>query len=268
MAVAVITGSTRGIGLGLAREFLKRGHNVVVSGRSVAATDKAVRSLSEDATGTNGVIGQPCDVSDVGQVQKLWDTAVGAFGRVDYWINNAGIIHKYVNVADLPPDVLSSVVQTNLTGIINGTQVAVKGMKDQDGSSWIYNMEGFGSDGMTRPGLTIYGATKRAITYFTASAIKELKNTNVKVGYIQPGIVLTDLGMGDTKDLPKEERREKKFLMLLGDTVEDVTAYVVDQVLANDKHGKRISWLTVPKILWRLIKQPFVKRDPLTPAGY
>ena len=129
-------------------------------------------------------------------------------------------------------------------------------------------MEGFGSDGMTRPGLTLYGTTKRAITYFTASAIKELKDTPVKVGYIQPGIVMTDLGMGETKDLPKYERRQKKFLMLLGDTVEEVTSFVVETVLGNDKHGKRISWLTTPKILWRVLKQPFDKRDPMTPAGY
>ena len=90
----------------------------------------------------------------------------------------------------------------------------------------------------------------------------------MKVGYIQPGIVMTDLGMGETKDLPKDGRRQKKFLMLLGDTVEDVTSYVVSHILANTKHGKRIAWLTLPKILWRTIKQPFAKRDPMTPAGY
>ena len=268
MAVAVITGSTRGIGLGLAREFLKRGHNVVVSGRSPTATDDAVSDVQRDATGGARAIGQPCDVCDVTQVQTLWDNTVQEFGRVDYWINNAGIIHKYINIVDLPPENFSTIMQTNLTGVINGTQVAVKGLQSQDGGGWIYNMEGFGSDGMTRPGLTLYGTTKRAITYFTASAIKELKESSVNVGYIQPGIVMTDLGMGETKDLPKAERRKKKFLMLLGDTVEDVTFYVVEQVLANEKHGKRIAWLTVPKILWRLIKQPFIKRDPMTPAGY
>ena len=268
MAVAVITGSTRGIGFGLAREFLIRGHDVVVSGRSQVATDKAVQSLQTDVSSDGRVVGQPCDVRHLSQVQSLWETAVREFGRVDYWINNAGIIHKYINIVDLPAENFPTVVQTNLTGVMHGTQVAVKGMMAQEGGGWIYNMEGFGSDGMTRPGLTLYGTTKRAITYFTASAVKELKGTSIKVGYIQPGIVLTDLGMGDTKDLPKEERRQKKFLMLLGDTVEEVTSFVVERILANRTHGKRIAWLTVPKLVWRLLKMPFVKRDPMTPAGY
>ncbi len=268
MAVAVITGSTRGIGLGLAREILKRGHNIVVSGRSQEATDSAVLSLTSDASAKARVLGQPCDVDEITQVQALWEKAIQEFDRVDYWINNAGLIHKYENIAELPPQDFTTIVQTNLTGVIHGTQVAVKGMKTQVGGGWIYNMEGFGSDGMIHPGLTLYGTTKRAITYFTGCVIKELKGTNVKVGYIQPGIVMTDLGMGETKDLPKEDRRQKKFLMLLGDTVEDVTFYVVEKILANTKHGKRIAWLTVPKIVWRLIKQPFIKRDPMTPAGY
>lgn len=268
MAVAVITGSTRGIGLGLAREFLKHGHSVVVSGRSQNGVDEAMAALAQDATGEAKVVGQPCDVGELAQVQALWDASIQQFGKVDYWINNAGLIHVYKNIAELPTEEFARIVQSNLSGVIHGTQVATAGLKSQDGGGWIYNMEGFGSDGMTRPGLTLYGTTKRAVTYFTACAIKELKNTPVKVGYIQPGIVMTDLGMGETKDLPKAERRQKKFLMLLGDTVEDVTSYVVEHVIANTKHGKRIAWLTIPKILLRLLKQPFVKRDPMTPAGY
>lgn len=268
MAVAVITGSTRGIGLGMAREFLKRGHSVVVSGRAQASVDEAVQALSGDVTGDAKVVGQPCDVGDLAQVQALWDAAIKHLGRVDYWINNAGLIHVYKNLVDLPTEEFERIIRTNLTGVMHGTQVATNGLKAQDGGGWIYNMEGFGSNGMTRPGITLYGTTKRAVTYFTKCAIKELKDTPVKVGFIQPGIVMTDLGMGETKNLPKEERRKKKFLMILGDTVEDVTTFIVENVLANTKHGKRIDWLTFPKILLRLLKQPFVKRDPMTPAGY
>jgi NAD(P)-dependent dehydrogenase (short-subunit alcohol dehydrogenase family) len=267
MSVAVITGSTRGIGFGLAREFLKHGHNVVVSGRTQAAVDAAVASLSEGA-GTARVIGLPCDVADRAQVQALWDGAVKEFGTVEYWINNAGLIHSYKNITELPHEDFSKIVQVNITGVINGTQVAGLGMRDQADGGWIYNMEGFGSDGMTRPGITLYGTTKRAITYFTGSAIKEFKGSNVKVGYLNPGIVMTDLGMGDTKELPKEERRKKKFLMLIGDTVEDVTADLVARVLSNTKHGKRIAWMTTLKLLGRVLVSPFVKRDPMTPAGY
>lgn len=267
MLVAVITGSTRGIGLGLAREFLKHGHNVVVSGRTQAAVDKAVATLSEEA-GVARVVGLPCDVADLAQVQALWDFAVKEFGTVEYWVNNAGLIHSYKNITELPPEEFPKIVQVNITGVINGTQVAGLGMGSQSDGGWIYNMEGFGSDGMTRPGITLYGTTKRAITYFTGAAIKEFKGSKVKVGYLNPGIVMTDLGMGDTKELPKEERRKKKFLMLIGDTVEDVTANLVGRILSNTKHGKRIAWMTPFKLLGRVLVSPFVKRDPMTPAGY
>ena len=268
MAVAVITGSTRGIGLGMARELLKHGQSVVVSGRSQAAVDEALSSLAPEISGEVRAIGVPCDVSDLSQVQALWDNSVSAFGRVDYWINNAGLIHEYKNIAELPADEFARIVQTNLIGVMHGTQVASAGLRGQDGGGWIYNMEGFGSDGMTRPGLTLYGTTKRATTYFTGCAVKELKDTPVKVGYLNPGIVMTDLGMGDTKALPKEERRKKKFLMLIGDTVEDVTSDLVTRILANTKHGKRIAWMTTWKLLGRVLLSPFVKRDPMTPAGY
>ncbi|NKB46102.1 MAG: SDR family NAD(P)-dependent oxidoreductase [Alphaproteobacteria bacterium] len=268
MPVAVITGSTRGISLGLAREFLKRGHSVVVSGRSQSAVDAALASLSGDVSGEARATGQPCDVGDLAQVQTLWDKAIAEFGHVDYWINNAGLIHSYTNITELPPEDFPRIIQTNLTGVIHGTQVATVGMGAQDDGGWIYNMEGFGSDGMTRPGLTLYGTTKRAITYFTASAIKEAKGTNVKIGFHNPGIVMTDLGMGDTKELPKEERRKKKFLMLIGDTVEDVTTFLVSRVLSNSKHGKRIAWMTPLKLLGRVLVSPFHKRDPMTPGGY
>ena len=77
----VITGSTKGIGLGMAREFLKRGHKVVISSRGQAAVDQAITELSSDYP-ADMIAGQPCDVSDFSQVQALWDAAVAAFGSV------------------------------------------------------------------------------------------------------------------------------------------------------------------------------------------
>ncbi|MDE0799147.1 MAG: SDR family NAD(P)-dependent oxidoreductase [Rhodospirillaceae bacterium] len=267
MSVVVITGSTRGTGFGLAREFLQHGHNVMVSGRTQSAVDAAVSSLSKDAR-TARIFDLPCGVTDRAQVQALWDGAAKEFGVVEYWINNAGFIHSYKKITDLPSEEFQKIIQVNVTGVINGTQVASIGMGDQPDGGWIYNMEGFGSDGMTRPGLALYGTTKRAVTYFTGSAIKEFKGSKIKIGYLNPAIVMTDLGMGDTKKLPKEERRKKRFLMLIRDTIEDVTADLVARVLSNTDHGKRIAWMTKLELLGRVLASPFIKRDPMTPAGY
>jgi len=85
MKTVVITGSTRGIGHGLAVEFLKRGCAVVISGRNKSVVDKEAQQLAQ-TYGRDRVAGIPCEVTDLGQVQALWDGAKKIFGHVDIWI--------------------------------------------------------------------------------------------------------------------------------------------------------------------------------------
>jgi NAD(P)-dependent dehydrogenase (short-subunit alcohol dehydrogenase family) len=268
----VITGSTKGIGYGLAEEFLKAGHNVVVSGRRQDTVDRAVSALKALATAGRAV-GVACDVADFAQVENLWRQATKVFGRIDIWINNAGLINRYRPLTDLDPARdIAVVIETNLSGAMNGTRVAAQGMDAQEiADGWrgaIYNFEGFGSDGMSRAGMAIYGSTKRALTYFTGAAAKELKPRRILVGYIQPGIVVTELGLGEAWGLPVDEvRRRKKIVMMFGDPVAPVARYIAAEVLANAKTGARINWMGPLKILWRLLTHKIVKRDPIGDAG-
>lgn len=254
----VITGSTRGIGKGMAREFLQRGHQVMISGRSQQSVDAA---LAELGGAGEQLAGAPCEVASLGQVQALWDAALAAFGGVDVWINNAGIANRRAPIGELDPDEIRAVPETNVLGTMYGAKVALAGMTAQ-GHGFIYNFEGLGSDGRTMPGLSLYGATKYAITYFTKCLIKEVKETPVKVGYLSPGIVLTHLSMGDAEHMPPERvAYMKKMFNILADRVETVTPWLVEGVLRNDKHGARIAWLTPRKAAWRFLKSPFSKRD-------
>jgi NAD(P)-dependent dehydrogenase (short-subunit alcohol dehydrogenase family) len=264
----VITGSTKGIGLGLAEEFLKRGHNVVISGRRQDTVDAVVTKLNAGGR----AIGIACDMVDVAQVENLWRQSAKVFGRVDVWINNAGLINKYRNVGQLDPIDISSVVEANLSGAMNGTKVAAKAMEAQElvngTRGAIYNFEGFGSDGMTRPGMSVYGSTKRALTYFTGAAAKELKAKSIIVGYIQPGIVVTELGLGEAWGEPAADiRSKKKFVMMFGDPVAPVASFIAEKVLTNTKPGARINWLSTPKLIWRVLTYKFIKRDPIGAAG-
>lgn len=267
----VITGSTRGIGFGLVREFLAAGHNVVMSGRRQDTVDTAVAGLHAEKL-PGRIIGVACDVADVAQVENLWRQAAKVFGRVDIWINNAGLINKYLHIGALDPADIVAVVETNLSGAMNGTNVAARHMAEQppagDWRGAIYNFEGFGSDGMTRAGISVYGTTKRALTYFTRAAAKELRPKGVLVGFIQPGIVVTELSVGQEWGQSADElRRKKKFIMMFGDPVKPVASFITAKVLANTKPGYRINWLPFPKLLWRLITLPFVKRDPIGESG-
>ena len=258
MANVVITGSSRGIGLGLVKEFRKRGHNVVISSRGQVAVDKAVAEVSAQS-GTGGVVGVACDAARRDAVQGLWDNAKAAFGTVDIWINNAGLTGPKRDVAILTDADIAPVIDTNIWGIIYGTQIPLAGMTAQ-GSGKIFNFEGFGSDGMTAPGLTIYGLTKRAVTYFTKSVNKEIKGSPVLLGTISPGIVITDLIEESRDEDPARWEKTKRMYNILADTVETVVPFIVDGVLAADKPGVAIRWLTTGKAARRFLLQPLVRR--------
>lgn len=259
MKTVVITGSTRGIGLGLARSFLDQGCAVVVNGRSQSGVDEAVQPLAGQY-GADRVLGQVCDVTDYAQVQALWDAATARFGHVDIWVNNAGIGQGNRLFVDVDPAAIKAIVEINLLGVMYGSHVAARGMLAQ-GSGQIYNMEGAGSDGGQRSGAGLYGTTKRALTYFTDSLVLELKGKSVQVGFLSPGMVPTDLLLGSYKDHPERLERAKRIFNILADRAETVAPFLVSGMLANTRSGTRIKWLTRPKIWWRFLSAPFHKRQ-------
>jgi NAD(P)-dependent dehydrogenase (short-subunit alcohol dehydrogenase family) len=262
----VITGSTKGIGLGMAREFLQRGHKVVISSRGQQAVDDAVAKLSADFPADH-VAGQTCDVSDYNQVQQLWNACVMTFGRVDIWVNNAGRDSAKEPFYKLPPEDYTATVQTNLLGIMHCNRVAIAEMKQQGGGQ-IFNMEGFGSDGRTMAKYAPYGATKYAVKYFTKVMVEECKGTTVEVCYLSPGMVLTELLISPGWENDPEWPKRRRFFNIVADTVETVTPWLVEGMLNAKGNGAAVRWITGPKIMLRFLKAVFVKRDIMTPMGY
>jgi NAD(P)-dependent dehydrogenase (short-subunit alcohol dehydrogenase family) len=258
MKSVVITGSTRGIGLGLADSFLQLGCAVVINGRSGAGVDGAVADLASRRDAER-ILGQPCDVTDYGQVEALWEAAVARFGAVDIWINNAGLGNVYRLTWEQTPEQMEAIVRTNLLGVMYGTRVAFLGMQAQ-GFGQIYTMEGWGSNGRTRKGLTVYGSTKRAARYFTRSMLAEMEDTPIQLGALSPGMVITEL-LTDAFEDPAELERYKRIFSIIGDRVETVAPWLARQVLANQKNGATIRWLTRSKLWWRFLTAPFSRRD-------
>jgi NAD(P)-dependent dehydrogenase (short-subunit alcohol dehydrogenase family) len=266
--VIVVTGSTRGIGFGLARELLQRGQQVVISGRTDAACDKAVAALaSAAAAGSGRVVGIACNVAERADLQRLWDRAVATFGRVDLWINNAGVSHDRERVGALPAADIRNVQETNLLGMMHATQIAMRGMQAQPDGGTIYNMEGYGSSGMTAPGMSLYGASKFALTYFNKALLSETKNSKVRICYLSPGIVVTDLLKRDLGDPNTPDyARMIRIYNILGDRVETVTPFLAEGVLADRPAGARVAWLTGGKAARRFFGSLFHKRKVLQPA--
>ena len=259
MKTVVITGSTQGIGYGLAEAFLAQGCRVVVSGRTAEKVDKAVNSLAEKYA-LDLIAGVPCDVTDYAQVANLWTSTEDRFGRIDIWINNAGQGNAPMDFWDLDPDLIRSVTSTNITGAMYGAKVALQGMLKQ-GHGALYNMEGKGSDGSRTPGLTLYGTTKYALHYLTKSLADEVKDTAVLVGTLRPGMVVTALLTDPFVGRPQEWERVKKIFNILADRVETVAPWMVAQILNNKRNGAKIIWMTKGKVLWRFMTAGLSKRD-------
>lgn len=258
MKTVVITGSTRGIGRGLAENFLASGCRVIVSARSQDKVDEAVVGL-QAKYGTDAVAGLRCDITSEQELAELWAFA-SERGPVDYWINNAGMSIVRKPLAEQSADDLRRIVDTNLTGLLLACKVALAGMQQQ-GHGQIWNMEGFGSTGQTAPGMAAYGATKRALNYLNKALQKEVKGTAVQVNTLSPGIVVTDLLIGDYDLTSSEWQKTRKILNILGDTVDTVTPYLVRGVLSAQKSGSRVAWLTGRKAFWRFLTAGFNKRD-------
>jgi NAD(P)-dependent dehydrogenase (short-subunit alcohol dehydrogenase family) len=262
----VITGGTKGIGLGMAREFLKRGHNVTIASRGKAAVDKALVELKQEAP-DRIVAGTTCDVANYEQVEILWNTGANAMGSVDIWVNNAGRDGIKKPFEELPWDDYKKTIETNLFGLMNGNRVAIPAMKAQTRGGTIWNMEGFGSDGRILPTLGVYGSTKYALRYFTKSLVRECKDSNVKICYLSPGMVVTDLLVPPPEERGAQWEKSKKILNILADTVETVTPFLVEGMLAAKENGDAVRWLTTPKIMGRFLMATFKKRDLFGPLG-
>ena len=266
MRTVVITGGSRGIGRGLAKRFLERGQQVVVSGRRPETTQRAVQELGALSDPAQ-VHGQACEVTDHAQLEQLWQSARERFGKVDIWINNAGISHLGSSLVETEPDELRSVVEVNLLGVLYGSRVALRGMQEQGGGH-LYNMEGLGSDGRIVPGRGPYGATKRALRHLTETLVKEVEGSPVKVSALSPGIVVTDFILDNARNQsPESWARARKVMNILADTPETVTPWLADRVLEHDRNGGTIAWLTTPKIAGRFMTAPLRKRDLFGPHG-
>ena len=186
--VAVITGSTRGIGLGIAEAYAQEGAKLLVSSRSQAAVDKAVMHLRDAGS---KAVGLACDVSQEEQVLALANFAMQNFGKVDIWFNNAGLETAYGPTMSYSAEDFTRVVQTNIMGVYYGSRAALQLFLPQR-SGKLLNMVGRGYKGPV-PYQNAYGASKAWVLSFTKSLAQEYADSGVGIFNFSPGLVITDM---------------------------------------------------------------------------
>ena len=205
--VALVTGSSRGIGKATAIRLAKEGAKVVVNyindEKASAQVVNEIKKLGGEA------IAVKADVSNEEQVKNMIKTAIDKFGRIDILVNNAGIVY------DLPfmEKTLEQVKRTfevNFNGVFLCSKYAAKQMK-KTGSGVIINISSTSGIDVLNPESADYDASKSAVISLTKNLAEELA-PHIRVNCIAPGWVSTDIN----KNLPKEYLKEEAERILLG----------------------------------------------------
>lgn len=223
--VAIVTGSSRGIGRSVAIELAKAGAKVVINYAGNKAAAEEVLEIVK-ANGSEGVICQG-DVSKAEVAEELVKTAVDAFGHVDILVNNAGITRDTLLIRMKEED-WDAVLTTNLKGVFNCTKAVARVMMKQK-SGKIVNMASVIGQ-MGNAGQANYAAAKAGVIGFTKATARELASRGITVNAVAPGFILTDMTAA-VSEQAKEEYANKIPLGRPG-TPEDVAAAVL--FLASD----------------------------------
>ena len=186
--VAVITGSSRGLGLAMAQACAAAGAAVVIASRSTDAVETAVAQVRAAGGRASGIA---CDVGNATEVEALRDHALATFGRLDLWVNNAGIAGVYGPTLAVPPAHFERVVRTNILGVYFGSFVAMQHFVAQN-QGVLINLLGRG-DKSPVPLQNAYGSSKAWNLHFTKALAREYRAHGVKVIGFNPGLVLTEM---------------------------------------------------------------------------
>ena len=184
--VAVVTGASKGIGAGIAKQLAAEGAAVVVNyASSKEGADRVVREIAERG---GKAIAVQADVAKKEDIERLFAETKKAFGRLDILVNNAGV-YQFAPLEEVTEEEFHREFNTNVLGIILATREAVKYFADDGGS--VINI-GSSITSLTPPATVVYTATKAAVSAITRVLAKELGPKNIRVNSINPGGVETE----------------------------------------------------------------------------
>jgi NAD(P)-dependent dehydrogenase (short-subunit alcohol dehydrogenase family) len=196
--IALVTGGNSGIGLATAKRFVAEGAMVYITGRREAELTAAVKEIGGNVTGIKS------DVSDLGDLDRLYARIKSEQGRLDVLFANAGIA-KYAPLGTITENLYDSIFAINVKGLVFTVQKALPLMPD--GSSIILNASIVGSKGL--PANSIYAATKAAARSFARTWTTDLKERGIRVNAVSPGTIDTP-GLNDLlASAPAGEQRRK-----------------------------------------------------------
>ena len=232
--VALVTGSTRGIGRAIAESLAGAGAKVAVVGRDAERAKEAAAAISPDARGYG------CDVGDSAAVAALVEAVEKDFGAVDILVNNAGLTRDNL-LMRLKDDDWDAVINANLRGAFVAMRAATRGMMKRRWGRIINIASVVGVVG--NKGQSNYGASKAGLIGLTKSVAKELASRNILANVVAPGFIETDMTAAMTEEAKKTlftqiplERLGKPadVANLVTFLASDLAAYITGQVFIVD----------------------------------
>jgi dehydrogenase/reductase SDR family protein 4 len=186
--VIVVTGATRGIGRSIAEACGKQGCKIVICSRHEAAVNETIDILKNKGINITGIA---ADVSKGADLEKLLQHAIDKWGKVDVWVNNAGLSSGMRAIHELSEQEIKEIIDVNLAGTLMACKLLLPYFVRQNGGI-IINMGGRGSSGDPSPFLTTYAATKAAVVSLTKSLAREYRKYHISINCVIPGMVATD----------------------------------------------------------------------------
>lgn len=200
--VAIVTGGNSGIGAAIVLELAKKGAKILIDYQTHSEATQAL--ITQVCAYNTQAVGVKADVSCIADLQKIVDTAVGQFGRLDIWVNNAGVETR-TSILDTTEGQYDTVLDVNLKSAFFGTQIAAKQMIQQGQGGKIINITSVHED-WPMPGNTPYCLSKGGMRMLTRTAGVELAKHNILVVGVGPGAVATPINAQTMKDPVLKEK--------------------------------------------------------------
>ena len=207
--VIAITGASSGIGLEIARKFYLAGARLALCSRSEERVRSAVADWADTSDARLLIIS--ADTSIIKDIYRFRDAAVERFGRIDVWVNNAGIEHPMPTV-EMTQEIFDAVVNTNFRGYYFGCQSAAQDMLRRGEGGTIVNIGSVNAVTVV-PGQAVYAATKAAISQMTKLFAREWGRDGIRVNCVGPGSIPTRINEEKYKVPGAEKAMREKIPM-------------------------------------------------------
>jgi benzil reductase ((S)-benzoin forming) len=223
--VAVITGASRGLGAGMAERFAAAGLRLGLCARTEPAPPTAARSGDRTDVVTASV-----EVTDAAAVDRFCAEVAERFGRIDLWVNNAGLVEPISPLRDADPHAVRANVEVNVLGVLYGSASFARQVRSRPGAGVLVNIS---SGAATRPyeGWAPYCGSKAAVDHITRVVAAEEAEAGLRAHAVAPGVVNTDMHTVIRATPEQRFPTVERFRQLERDDAFNSPAWVADYIL-------------------------------------